>query len=88
MPKGLGALDELTEVVTLMQTHKIRPFPVILFDSGYWEGFLTWLRNPVLSRNYISEVDYDMLRVCDDPTEVADSVNRWSGRQPLVARSY
>ena len=44
MPGGLGTLDELTEVLTLMQTHKIRPFPVILFNSEFWTGFLDWLR--------------------------------------------
>ncbi|HEU65792.1 MAG TPA: TIGR00730 family Rossman fold protein, partial [Chloroflexi bacterium] len=49
MPGGLGTLDELTEVLTLMQTHKIKPFPVILFNSEFWQGFLDWLRAHVLS---------------------------------------
>ena len=44
IPGGLGTLDELTEVLTLMQTHKMRPFPVILFNSSYWKGFLDWLQ--------------------------------------------
>ena len=43
MPGGLGTLDEVTEVLTLMQTHKIKPFPVILFGNNYWKGFLPWL---------------------------------------------
>jgi len=55
MPGGLGTLDELTEVLTLMQTHKIRPLPVILFNGEYWKGFLDWLRQTVLARNFISE---------------------------------
>ncbi|MDD5082720.1 MAG: TIGR00730 family Rossman fold protein, partial [Dehalococcoidales bacterium] len=44
MPGGLGTLDELTEILVLIQTHKVRPFPVILFDSGFWKGFLDWLQ--------------------------------------------
>ena len=86
MPGGLGTLDELTEILTLMQTHKIRPFPVILFDSGYWEGFLNWLRNPVLAKEYVSEEDFDLLRVCDDPTEVVDAVNKWCSEHDLSGR--
>ncbi|MEA3254039.1 MAG: TIGR00730 family Rossman fold protein, partial [Chloroflexota bacterium] len=65
IPGGLGTLDELTEVLTLMQTHKIRPFPVVLFNSKYWRGFLDWLRDSVLVKGFISEEDYDLLRVCD-----------------------
>ncbi len=45
IPGGMGTLDELTEVLTLIQTRKIKPFPVILFNSEYWKGFLEWLQN-------------------------------------------
>jgi len=55
MPGGLGTLDELTEILTLMQTHKIRPFPVVLFNSNYWKGFLDWLNISVLAGGFISE---------------------------------
>ncbi|MFC1847596.1 TIGR00730 family Rossman fold protein, partial [Chloroflexota bacterium] len=44
IPGGLGTLDEVTEVLTLIQTHKIKPFPVVLFNSDYWRGFLSWLQ--------------------------------------------
>ena len=77
IPGGLGTLDELTEVLTLMQTHKIRPFPVVLFSSEFWKGFLGWLRNSVLSRKYISEHDFDLLRVVDRPDEVVEAIRRW-----------
>ena len=50
MPGGLGTLDELTEILTLIQTHKIKPFPVILFNTEFWKGFLDWLRSAVLSQ--------------------------------------
>jgi hypothetical protein len=86
MPGGLGTLDELTEVLTLMQTGKIKPFPVILFDSEYWKGLLHWLRNSVLARGFISEGDLDLLRVCDEPDEVTEAVQKWYIKQAVVGR--
>ncbi|MFC1904053.1 TIGR00730 family Rossman fold protein [Chloroflexota bacterium] len=86
MPGGLGTLDELTEVLTLMQTHKIKPFPVILFNSGYWQGFLDWLRTCTLAKGYISEEDMDLLRVCDNTDEVIEAVHRWFLKQEVAGR--
>ena len=86
MPGGLGTLDELTEVLTLMQTHKIKPFPMILFDSSYWKGFLDWLQGSVLARGFISEEDLDLLRVCDEPDTVIETVQRWYAKQEVVGR--
>jgi uncharacterized protein (TIGR00730 family) len=86
MPGGLGTLDELTEVLTLMQTGKIRPFPVILFNSEYWKGLLDWLRQVVLGRKFVSEEDFNLLRVCDYPEEVAEAVQRWYVKQEVVGR--
>ena len=86
MPGGLGTLDELTEVLTLMQTHKIRPFPVVLFNSGYWKGFLDWLQSAVLSRGFISEADFSLLRVCDQTDEVIEAVHRWYIKREIVGR--
>jgi len=86
MPGGLGTLDELTEVLTLMQTHKIKPFPVILFDSHYWGGFLQWLRDYTLARGYISEEDLHLLRVCDDVDEVVAAVRKWYLNQEIAGR--
>jgi len=86
MPGGLGTLDEVTEILTLMQTHKIRPFPVVLFNSGYWEGFLDWLRSSVLARGFIYEEDFSLLRVCDEPDEVIETVQRWYMKQEVVGK--
>ena len=86
MPGGLGTLDELTEVLTLMQTHKIKPFPVVLFDGEYWKGFLDWLRNQTLVRGYVSEEDFDLLRVCDTSEEVVDTVQQWYIKHQIVGR--
>jgi uncharacterized protein (TIGR00730 family) len=86
IPGGLGTLDELTEVLTLMQTHKIRPFPVILFSSAYWQGLMDWLRQTVLGKGFISEEDLDLLMVCDEPDAVADIVQTWYMKHELVGR--
>ncbi len=86
MPGGLGTLDELTEVLTLMQTHKIKPFPVVLFGGGYWKGFIDWLHSTVLAREFISEDDLNLLRVCDHPDEVVEAVNRWYAKHEIVGK--
>jgi uncharacterized protein (TIGR00730 family) len=86
MPGGLGTLDELTEVLTLMQTHKIKPFPVVLYDSKYWNGFLDWLRKETLGRGFVSDSDFDLLRVCDTPDEVIQTVQQWYIKREIVGR--
>lgn len=86
MPGGLGTLDELTEVLTLIQTLKIKPFPVVLFDSEYWGGFLDWLRNSVLTRKFISEEDFNLLRVCDQPDEVVEVVQSWYAKHEVTGK--
>jgi uncharacterized protein (TIGR00730 family) len=86
MPGGLGTLDELTEVLTLMQTEKIRPFPVILFGSDFWNGFLDWLRGTVMGREYISKIDCDLLRVTDSVDEVIEIIRKWHQEHKLVGQ--
>ena len=86
MPGGLGTLDELTEVLTLIQTKKIRPFPVILYDSQFWKGFLDWLRNVGLVSGYVSEEDVDLLRLCDTPEAVVEAVQSWYIKQEIVGK--
>ncbi len=86
MPGGLGTLDELTEVLTLIQTHKIRPFPVILYGSEFWNGFLDWLRTTVLTRKCIDTEDVKLLRVSDSPDEVVDIVRTWYIKQEVTGR--
>lgn len=86
MPGGLGTLDELTEVLTLIQTNKIKPFPVILFNSTFWRGLLDWLQNTILATGYISESDLHLLRISDQPTDVLDIVSSWYLRQAIVGR--
>ena len=86
MPGGLGTLDEVTELLMLIQTHKIKPFPVVLFNSGYWQGFLDWLRDRALAAGYISEDDFTLLRVCDRPDELVEAVERWHTKHEVAGR--
>jgi uncharacterized protein (TIGR00730 family) len=75
-PGGFGTLDELFEALTLIQTKKIRNFPVILFGSRYWGGMLNWLHDVAMTEDKISEVDYRMFHVTDSPAEVVEIVTR------------
>lgn len=86
MPGGLGTMDELTEVLTLIQTLKIKPFPVILVDSEYWKGFTGWLRSSMLERGYILPKDLNLLRVSDDIDEIITMVQNWHTKQEVTGR--
>jgi uncharacterized protein (TIGR00730 family) len=86
LPGGLGTLDELTEVLTLIQTQKIKPFPVILFSSDYWCGFLDWLKGTALRHGFISDEEFEMLRVLDRPADVVNAVKKWFHRQEVVGK--
>lgn len=76
MPGGFGTLDELFEAVTLIQTHRIKPFPLILFDSDYWTGLIDWIKSQLLTQKRISPEDMDILQVMDDPEEIVETVSR------------
>ena len=75
-PGGFGTLDELFEALTLIQTKKIRNFPVVLFGSHYWSGLLAWFREAVLAGGKISEHDMDLFHITDSPSEVVEIVMR------------
>jgi uncharacterized protein (TIGR00730 family) len=73
-PGGFGTLDELFESLTLIQTGKIGTFPVVLFDSDYWEEMLTWVREEALADGLVSPGDLDLLMVTDDPEEAVERI--------------
>ena len=73
-PGGYGTLDELTEVLVLIQTKKLKRFPVILYGSEYWNGFVEWIRNSVLKNHYISPEDFELFKVMDDLDEIVNEV--------------
>ena len=75
-PGGYGTLDELFESLTLIQTRKIRNFPVVLFGKEYWEGMFRWLNETMLKARYINEADYRMLHLTDSPSEVVEIIVR------------
>jgi uncharacterized protein (TIGR00730 family) len=73
-PGGFGTADELFEALTLIQTGKVLHFPVVLFDSSYWDELLDWFRDDLLAERMISPEDLDLLHVTDDPEEAVDQV--------------
>jgi uncharacterized protein (TIGR00730 family) len=73
-PGGFGTLDELFEALTLIQTRKVRNFPVVLFDVEYWSGLMDWIRGKLLEEGKISKEDLDLIYVTDSPEEVVSHV--------------
>jgi len=69
-PGGFGTLDELFEALTLIQTKKIRNFPVVLFGSDYWAGMLGWIRDFAMKEGKVTENDLKLLHLTDSPAEV------------------
>lgn len=74
MPGGFGTLDELMEVLTLVQTGKIRRVPVILVNSQFWSGLLDWIRGQLITDGMIGVDDPGLLQVIDDPQAVVDAI--------------
>ena len=70
MPGGFGTLDELFEAVTLIQTHRIKPLPVILYDSTYWCGLVEWIKCQLLENAMICSEDLHIMKMADSPEEV------------------
>jgi uncharacterized protein (TIGR00730 family) len=73
-PGGFGTLDELFEALTLIQTRKVKNFPVILFDTAYWAGMMDWIEGTLLGEGKISKEDFDLIYLTDSPEEVVAHV--------------
>ena len=80
MPGGFGTLDELFESLTLIQTGKVRDFPVVLVGRDYWQGLIDWMRAVQLPAGAIAEKDLDLLKLTDDPDEVVGIVRAYAAR--------
>ncbi len=76
LPGGFGTLDELFEALTLIQTGKIKYFPIYLVGKEYWKGLLDWLKHTVLPCNNIKGVDFDLIHLSDDPDEIANGIEK------------
>jgi uncharacterized protein (TIGR00730 family) len=74
LPGGFGTMDELSEAITLIQTHKIKPFPVILVGRDYWKGFLDWITSTVLKYENISPADIGIIKQIDDVDEIVKTI--------------
>ena len=74
MPGGFGTLDELSEALTLIQTGKIRRFPVILVGSEFWGGLIDWMKNTMVKEKVISPGDVNLFKVIDDPDQVVAAI--------------
>lgn len=73
-PGGFGTLDELFEALTLIQTQKIKPFPVILYDKKYWAGLLDWMKENLLKTGLISPGDEKLFHVVSTPEEAVKAI--------------
>ena len=77
LPGGLGTLDEFFEAITLIQTNKIRPFPVILVGSDFWKSLVEWMEKNMLARGMISKEDLNIFRIMDDPEEIVAYIKKF-----------
>ncbi|MFZ5775892.1 MAG: TIGR00730 family Rossman fold protein [Thermodesulfobacteriota bacterium] len=76
MPGGFGTLDELFESLTLIQTRRVKAFPVILVGSEFWGGLVEWIQEKLRGGGYISEDDTLIFQVMDNPKEVVNYIKR------------
>lgn len=75
-PGGFGTIDELFEALTLIQTKKIRVFPVVLIGKDYWSGLIDWMKTSVLAAGNISPEDLDFMHIVDEPDEACAIINK------------
>ncbi|MCP4111954.1 MAG: TIGR00730 family Rossman fold protein [Desulfobacteraceae bacterium] len=76
MPGGFGTMDELFEAATLIQTQRIKPFPLILVDSDYWSGLIDWIKARLVGEKNISPEDLDIFQIMDEPEEIVKAVKK------------
>jgi uncharacterized protein (TIGR00730 family) len=76
-PGGYGTLDEVFEALTLIQTKKIKPFPLILVGSDYWGGFYKWLKTNTLKKKLINNEDLDLIEILDKPEDIVSKILRF-----------
>ncbi len=81
LPGGFGTMDELFESLTLKQTDKMRKYPIILFDSSYWGGLVSWLKNKMVKEGFLTDAELGLLMVMDDPEEIVSTVHRYCQEQ-------
>ena len=87
-PGGYGTLDEFFEALTLVQTHKIQNFPLVVFGSDYWRGLIDWMKTTLVDNGTILPSDLDLIHLTDDPAEVVSYIweNTRTVRHPEAPR--
>src|SRR5262249_35705844 len=81
---GYVMMNELIEALTLIQTKKIKPFPIYMMGKTYWDGLLNWIKGTMLKQGCISEEDLTLFQVTDDPAEVANGIERHYQRDRAI----
>lgn len=76
MPGGMGTIDELSEAFVLAQTSRIKPFPIILYGSEYWKGFVDWMKERMVADGYINAKELDLFVMRDSPESVVEHIRR------------
>jgi hypothetical protein len=77
LPGGFGTMDELFEALTLIQTKRIKGFPVIMMGSEYWQGLLEWLKTTMLQNDKIEPADLEIIQVIDNPDEIVKHIKKF-----------
>ncbi|QXD16581.1 TIGR00730 family Rossman fold protein [Rhodocaloribacter litoris] len=87
LPGGYGTMDELFEALTLIQTRKATPFPIILMGKAYWQGLVSWLRDTMLASGRVSPEDLELFALTDDPDEAVDRIDTFY-RQHMLSPNF
>lgn len=83
LPGGFGTLDELFEALTLIQTHKLVTFPIVLVGKDYWEGLIQWIEDKLISQSKISPADMKLFRLVDTPEEAVELIEEFYHKYSL-----
>ena len=84
LPGGFGTLDEFFEHITLVQTKKIKPIPVILIESDYWKGLIDWLKKTVFEKKNVDPEDLDIFSITDSPEEAVEIINKFYSKSKII----
>jgi len=76
LPGGYGTLDELSEALVLIQTHRIKPFPIVLFGVDFWSGLIDWFKKQMVTNGFCKEEDLGLFMVTDDIDEVVNHIKK------------
>jgi uncharacterized protein (TIGR00730 family) len=88
LPGGFGTLDELFEALTLVQTHKVTRFPVILFGVSYWSGLFEWVRNTLVAEGKASPADLELIQITDSVDEAMKILDEARLRNGVVSPAH